>query len=280
MVRLIAHGGHCCGARHLFGFGENENRDPDSIITALRNAPPKRQVEVILNGDQIASYPHVLDKLADLGFVYTGHYINGNHMSNNHVFTRCDDRLPLVNADGTCAIPNWRGQVLTPGTRGQLPNPARLAGGGIRRNSEVRVNSPTSRRHGGVYTVRDIRDVDYVLKAIMFDPMTHSEFAIVLTNLELVNAPVEAQPPRHDQPDAPNGAYIPPVVPPARGLRQEEVPVIRVFSTFHNVYRMSGRMSGYDTLEEARAKTGRNALRLDRRDIMSDGSVRWVEGIN
>lgn len=120
MVTYRKHGGNCCGAGHLHGFGYNEEQDPNLILTAQREAPRQRMTEVILNGTQVAQKPRTLRHLADIGYVLVGHYINGNHNSHNYVFHRCDARLPLVNPDGTCVIPNWNGPVITPGLTGNL----------------------------------------------------------------------------------------------------------------------------------------------------------------
>lgn len=120
MVTYRTHGGNCCGAGHLHGFGDNEEQDPNLILEAQRQAPRQRMTEVILNGTQVAEKPRTLRRLADIGYVLVGHYTNGNHNSHNYVFHRCDARLPLVNPDGTCVITNWDGPVITPGLTGNL----------------------------------------------------------------------------------------------------------------------------------------------------------------
>lgn len=114
MVRVSSHGGMCCGARHLFGFGAAEDANPGLINSALQDVPPERLAEIILNGDQVRQYPNILARLADLGFVLDGHWINGNHNSHNYRFSRCDNRLPL-NLD------NWNGMIMSPGLHGRLP---------------------------------------------------------------------------------------------------------------------------------------------------------------
>lgn len=114
MVQVNGHGGGCCGARHLRGFGDLENRDPDLINTAAAQIPVQRMTEVILNGTQVRSYPAILNRLANLGFVLDGHWINGNHGSHNYRFSRCDDRLPLD-------LAGWNGMVMSAGLHGRLP---------------------------------------------------------------------------------------------------------------------------------------------------------------
>lgn len=114
MVQVNGHGGGCCGARHIRGFGDAENRNPDLINNAAAEIPLERMTEVILNGAQVRSYPNILARLANLGFVLDGHWINGGHGSHNYRFSRCDNRLPLDLAD-------WDGMVMSAGLQGRLP---------------------------------------------------------------------------------------------------------------------------------------------------------------
>lgn len=145
MVSMVNHGGHCCGARHLRGFGRAENANPNLINAAAQQVPDQRMTEVILNGTQVSQHPAVLQRLADLGFVLDGHWINGNHQSHNYRFSRCDDRRPLD-------LAGWNGMVMAPGLTGRLPqipagNPANrvpiahyvrpLQGGSISANNEA-----------------------------------------------------------------------------------------------------------------------------------------------
>lgn len=133
MVTLSAHGGGCCGMRHLRGFGPDENANPDLIDQALAGAINGQGVEVVLNHTQVTNYPRVLERLAELGFVLDGHWRNGNHGnqtfrdrnaptegelgSHNYRFTRADRRQPL--AEGPIAN-RWGGMVITPGLNGLL----------------------------------------------------------------------------------------------------------------------------------------------------------------
>lgn len=128
MVQVNGHGGGCCGARHLRGFGDAENRNPDLINTAAAGVPLERMTEVILNGTQVRSYPAILERLANLGFVLDGHWINGNHGSHNYRFSRCDNRLPLD-------LAGWNGMVMSAGLNGWLPEVR--GGGGARANNHA-----------------------------------------------------------------------------------------------------------------------------------------------
>lgn len=126
MVTLANHGGSCCGARHLYNFdtianGTTRGTAQEQILTALREAPIGRRIEVILNERQVTSTRgrEILDTLARLGFVLAEQYLNRNHNPprKNFVFTRCDtrrrtdERLPFT----------WSGQWLTPNLTGNLP---------------------------------------------------------------------------------------------------------------------------------------------------------------
>lgn len=209
MVTIRGHGGSCCGARHLAGFGAPEEANPDLISTAQAGADPQRMTEVILNGNQVANSPRTLQRLADIGYVLVGHYINGNHGSHNYVFHRCDARLPLIDARGNCVIPAWTGSVLTPRLEGNLPAltartagnradprylrpglvgpPAYVPENPIRVGDRVRVNYPTSRRHNNEFVV--IRIVGPT--AVMNDG---GEFSFTFGNLVNLTRPPQPAP--------------------------------------------------------------------------------------
>jgi|GEM_PF-4410709 len=288
MVTMTAHGGNCCGARHLRGFGPTENNSPNTINAAAAQVDRFRMTEVILNGNQVRDNPNVLQRLADLGFVLVSHYINGNHMSHNYVFHRCDRRLPL--RDGI----NWPGQVITPLLQGDLPEIPRTQPAPrpappvderrydqvIRTGDRVRVNSAASRRNGHEFTVRS-RTWDDRLIMIDGDGM---EFSIVRQNLVKI---IPARPPappaiapvpvapvpamRHEQPDAAalmadaNIAFL-------------AEPTVMI-SFYHNVYANGRSDIAWSTIEAARAARG-NPRRIDRHDLLTNGEFLWVEGVN
>lgn len=129
MVLVSNHGGSCCGARHIHGFSQREEDNPGSIDAAQAQVDRWRMTEVILNGTQVTSKPRTLQRLADLGYVLTAHYVNGNHNSDNYVFQRCDNRRPLIDAGGNCVIPGWTGSVITPRLSGELPTITASTGG-------------------------------------------------------------------------------------------------------------------------------------------------------
>jgi len=89
-----------------------------------------------------------------------------------------------------------------------------------------------------------------------------------------IQPPVAAEIPLHRHENAEVFlAAAPPVV------VQEVVPaeVTVLFRTYHGHYRDDRIGAGYDTIEQARVN--RPTGQLDRRDILSDGSVNWVRNV-
>lgn len=131
MVTVINHGGSCCGMKHIRGFNNAENNNPDLINAAIATIINGQGQEVVLNGMQVQSYPHVLERLAHLGFVLDGHWRNGNHGTptlparptnahlgtHNYRFTRADRREALL--AGPIAG-RWNGMVIDPALTGLL----------------------------------------------------------------------------------------------------------------------------------------------------------------
>lgn len=188
MVIATTHGGRCCGARHLYQFGTNEEQRPDLINAAFEGIPPQRMVEVILNGTQMNSYPNILRRLADLGFVMVSHYTNDNHNSSNYVFHRCGARRPLGHA-------NWTGMVITPTLNGPLPAvpEARAAAGNARQRYDPRYVTPLptgARQAGGVQFARG-----QIVEINSPTSVYHGQRATIVTigydrvTLRLVNGP-------------------------------------------------------------------------------------------
>jgi hypothetical protein len=118
MAYVANHGGQCCGARHLYRFSVNDNINPQRIAAELKNnVPSGRMTEVILNRTQCISYPSILKKLADLGFVLTDSWINNNHNSRLYRFSRCDKRRKLEPSGF-----RWTGQIISAGLHGDFGN--------------------------------------------------------------------------------------------------------------------------------------------------------------
>lgn len=128
MVTRVNHGGHCCGAGHIYGFGDAEERDPDLIDAALAQVPSGRDTNVMLNLTQMRSRPNTIQRLADRGFVLTGHFINDNHGSHVFQFSRADKRLAFDAQSLRELGVTWPGMVISETLEGTMPNlPARPA---------------------------------------------------------------------------------------------------------------------------------------------------------
>jgi hypothetical protein len=219
MVTVAAHGGLCCGARHIYGF-DNHNT-PEDIDRALASIPKDRMVEVILNQRQVDAHQHVLNHLARRGFVFDGRWINGNHNRTNYRFTRCDNRLPL-------SLPQWNGMVADPDLAGALPSVPGTVG--QTRTVEGHLNIPIRERND-----RGRADDRHVFSGMV-------------------------------------RPYPLPPAPPAPAPQE----VRRVGVYWHCVFRDGRRGAGYQTFADATRNLGRRT-RIDRFEIMSDGTTRWVE---
>lgn len=149
MVTRSSHGGLCCGAGHIHGFGSDEDSDPSLIDMALATSPTGRHNNVMLNLDQMRTMPNVLKRLADRGFVLDGHFINNNHQSHVFSFSRCDRRQKFDKKTLESLGISWPGQIISEGLHGDLPPmPAARRLGGIVVGQRYRVTQP-SHVHGG-----------------------------------------------------------------------------------------------------------------------------------
>lgn len=125
MVSFAGHGGHCCGLRHIFSFSATEERNPDNInIELVRSNQYGRATEVVLTDNQCRNYPNILQRLADLGFVLAGRFMNDNSDNICNVFHRMDHRKAIT----ATALPyTWNGQKMHPELAGDLSS-SRAAG--------------------------------------------------------------------------------------------------------------------------------------------------------
>lgn len=163
MVALRNHGGSCCGALHIHGFtGDARAQDFAELHEHTASRDPCLH-EVILNVTQCNNNPRLLAKLAELGYVLTTGFVNGNHDSSVYVFHRAGQRLALNDLTF-----EWNGQIASPSLRGRLPRlpthptrnqPVALQGVGryvdarlIRRGDKFTYVNPSNRLNGEVLT--------------------------------------------------------------------------------------------------------------------------------
>lgn len=156
---ILAHGGGCCGMRHLRNFSPNLDANADEIVRALdEQVHFGRLAEVTLNSGQMQNYPNVMAKLAQLGFVLVGHFYNQNSGNRVGIFHLATTRLPLEDLNQY-----WHGQVITPTMGGELQELRQMgrtvlpvAGVPLPPFSEgavCRIESPRSRYRGEDFTI-------------------------------------------------------------------------------------------------------------------------------
>ena len=281
MVSLKAHGGHCCGAQHIYGF---TNQNPAADILELYQLTQQRDPclhEVILNENQCRNNPALLNKLAQLGYVLTTGFVNGNHNSFVYVFHRAGRRLPLNNLNF-----DWAGQIVSPSIAGALPRLPEIPGhihNGTPMITAIRGSyvAPQHIRPGDVFIYHNPQNDLHGAQLVYVGPLAPSQYVtriylttvstgrVVLRAISSLRWYEQANPPTVDQlPVVPlqrhtqNDNHIPAPVEPPRV----------VYSTYHNVFR-DGRVGpGYPSLEEARNGAPRVTVR-HRQDVYSDGTV-------
>jgi len=276
MVQLKNHGGSCCGAMHIHGFsGDGREADFTELYQFTQQRDPCLH-EVILNRDQCRGNPRLVAKLAELGYVLTTGFINGNHDSSVYVFHRAGQRLPLND------LPfNWAGQIASAslhGTLPRLPAPAATPNGVARkvrgdfvlsrhfRNGDrFTYHNPSNDLHGATLTYRG-QDIHwYDNRITLIHEATGREYRRSISTLRWYSQ--AARPEATQQlaiPEQRHEENIARIVPaPQREL---------IHTTFHNVFR-DGRVGpGYLSLEEARNGSPR-ALNRQIKRIYSDGTI-------
>lgn len=118
MATINAHGGACCGMRHIYTFRDTDAQNVAELrrLTLADNMGEGRyNLEVILSNRQTEQNPMLMAELARLGYTYTTAF-SGQHGTPVHVFHRAKHRLAL-NAIGN----RWQGMVVNAGLAGDLP---------------------------------------------------------------------------------------------------------------------------------------------------------------
>ena len=304
MVSIRDHGGMCCGARHIYNFTDQEETNPLLIIEALQRVPHGRMVEAILNDRQLSTMPRTLETLKMLGFVLTDVYINHNHgpQRRNYRFSYCSDRRALTEAarywTGMVAsieanggmpptrLPQLRNRMqpppppptMPPGTHPETGHPIEMGQTGARYRV-VRRDSPHFNQF--VFLREPLRNTSYYAETLVGSNRLRASFrrtSLVYDPPERARPPVA---PARQEPHAPiepyvhNGAILltnagQAVAAPA----PQAVPVV-VATTYHNVLRTGRSDAGFSTYQNARAAAPRAQGIVDKREILSDGSVRW-----
>ena len=286
------HSTSCCGAHSFSGFGPAENQNPNIINQTMQQGPVGRLADITLNAGQIRNNPQMMQRLADLGFVLDAHWINSVHRSDVYRFTRCDTRRPLLQGIEDA----WRGMVMTAGLTGDLPAVPNAPGGAagqrvgrlrFRPGDRVRVINRATRRFGREFIIEDCPNGGWDMIARMRDDRENNAmFRLSYDSLELVQAveardpvPAAPAPQRHENAEFAVVANAPvPAAPPAPPPAPQPAPQpARIVGRYwHCVFRDGRRGAGYQSFAEATRNLGRRT-RIDRFEILSDGTSRWVE---
>jgi hypothetical protein len=281
MVTLRNHGGHCCGAQHIHGFvGDRLESDFTELYQFTQQRDPCLH-EVILNSSQCRDNPRLVAKLAELGYVLTTGFINGNHNSSVYVFHRTGRRLPLNDLPFV-----WAGQIASPSLRGtltRLPAPTHNRNGvptrprgslvesrHIRTGDRFTYHNPSNELNGAILTYPGQGITWYEERVTLFHEETGREYRRAISTLRWYSQAA--------QPAAPQQL----VIPEQRHHQDDDerlvvhVPApyerVVVHTTYHNVFR-DGRVGpGYLSLEEARNGAPRAGNRQIKR-IYSDGTI-------
>lgn len=301
MVHISNHGGSCCGARHIYGFGTG---DLLQSITQMHNhvaSAPDRLTEIILNKTQCRASPNLLAAMAARGFVLTTGFKNGNHNSDVFVFHRSDRRLRLDNTERDFGF-EWTGQLASPTLHGNLdalvstnaPAPQgtlqeqyRRVGAPVLHNLlRLYPNDmllcylgPPQARQGHIFGLRDgyanwqsaqgYSPNGYPTLRVR-DVTTGEDAELSISSFQIHRFTAAAPQPAPPRPPLGNQTYA------TAANEQPRAEAERVvYTTHHNVYRDGRIGAGYLTTEEARDAAPRASQRLTR-NIYNTGRVEDV----
>jgi hypothetical protein len=242
---MVEHGGQCCGIRTIFGFDHGTVAELDAHIarlddmTNIGGVGATRMVEVVLSERQVT--PGVWPRhLAERGFRLVSRFLNANSGRKCYVFHRANF-LPLNDLPFTWDV-NARAtdNGVRPAATPIAP-PVRFAiGQRVRYSNQGFAHIPTG-TEGEVIAVAGTGN------------------------------PVVRWDNGHTSSDRGHSQHYVEILAPA--------PVVRtVISTYHNVLRAGRSDAGWST-RAAAAGAAPRAVRIDRRDVRSDGNIVWTEGV-
>ena len=301
MVNISNHGGSCCGARHIYGFGAVDALNNIAQMHNLVASAPDRLTEIILNRSQCRASPNLLAAMAARGFVLTTGFKNGNHNSDVFVFHRSDRRLRLDNTERDFGFV-WTGQLASPTLHGNLdalvatnaPAPQdtlqeQYRRVGARINMQflprypddmlLQYSGPSQVRQGHIFGLRDgdanwqsARSYPYNGSRCLRvrNVTTGEEAELAITSFQIHRFTAAAPQPALPRPPLGNQTYA------TAANEQPRAEAERVvYTTHHNVYRDGRIGAGYPTTEEAHNAAPRAAQRLTR-NIYNTGRVEDV----
>lgn len=277
-MQINAHGGGCCGVRHISGMDHGTEQELDELLAQVcPNDNPNRLTEIILSSRQIATLPDRRNPergwpaiLNERGFRLVSRFTNSNSDNECFIFHHVPEFLSLDPADMPRRMREWtHGVDYTPPVveqrtqprvempvRNNITNPTEYTvGRRVRRISRDGGGNSLENPVGSTGTIERVAapDVNGTLISVRFD---HNNQAVRAYTHRFELIPEE-------NPE--------PVL--------EETPRV-LLSTYHNVYRRSGRSSwGWDSYAQAESSGEVTVVRVDRRDVMSDGEIVWTENV-
>ena len=294
MVTLSNHGGSCCGARHIHGFGSNDNAANIAQMHNHAASAPDRLTEIILNRGQCQRSPNLLAAMAARGFVLTTGFKNGNHDSDVFVFHRSDRRLRLDNTERDFGFV-WNGQLAQPTLHGnltplretdapgavQFQEHYRRVGAGVYdqflqhypNDMLLQYAGPSQARRGQIFGLRNgyadwqnsrgYNTNGYRILRVR-NVTTGEDVELAISSFLIHRFTAAAPQPAPPPPPLGNQQYT-------TAAEIERV----VYTTFHNVYRDGRIGAGYPTSQEAHNAAPRALNRLTRH-IYNTGRVEDV----
>lgn len=253
-MRMVDHGGSCCGIRQIYGFDHSTVAELDEYIRELDNehGQGNRLIEVVLSQRQVrgdrAPAGGWTAALAERGFRLVSRFNNSNSHNDCYIFHRVPAFKSIAPADlpfpwSHDAIPVAQQGIHEAGGPGVAGRAA--AAPAWRAGDRFRYMAAGSSHHGYIGVIRSIEGAN----AVVIWETPDATFRTVSL--------------RHC----------------ARMERQHTPPEVVAVATFYaNHYVERGRGALYPTLAACRAAAPR-CRRQDRLTIMSDGTQRWVDNV-
>lgn len=89
MAYITAHGGHCCGIRHMYSFGYLDTKESIQKLIDTETAQHRTQgylVEAVITNAQCRLLPNLAKNLQEVGFRLVSRFKNPNSSNICNVF--------------------------------------------------------------------------------------------------------------------------------------------------------------------------------------------------
>lgn len=303
MARMVAHGGFCCGMRHISGMSLNTDqtaaRLENDIAYSIHAEGGGRLFEVVLNERQMREQP-VLDLLRKYGFTLVSSF-NNRTGARCAIFHRADSRVPLSYWRN-----QWGGMTIAPDLQGNLPRiPGTLnlvhpgltqeerqrqhrlteTGRDARVGDQVRVVNSASDYFGMEGRVTSSTNEFLNIRFTNGERRGQGSARISQRSVRIIQRANQAGQPQVREPVIPAQApWAFPVhenagnLPPAPTERVVVPPVRSLFTLYYNVLRAGRSEAGWPTFAAARAAAPR-AQSIDAQVFFSDGTTSWTRAV-